>query len=129
MAKVNLAVPSIGSYLMKRIGWPRTTRARNTCSTLYRVVPNETTLRLSYMADSTTLAVPSIGSYLMKHALRGCQSCGQASCSTLNRVVPNETTRLILPGPLYQRSCSTLYRVVPNETSGAGSRYPDRIGL
>src|SRR6266699_3295763 len=86
------------------------------CSTLNRVVPNETTRCLSYMADSTTLAVPSIGSCLMKHALRGCQSCGQASCSTLNRVVPNETTRLILPGPLYQRSCSTLYRVVPNET-------------
>src|SRR6266568_2942700 len=101
---------------MKRIITLSQNKPIPTCSTLYRVVPNETTLRLSHMADSTTLAVPSIGSYLMKHALRGCQSCGQASCSTLNRVVPNETTRLILPGPVYRRPCSTLYRVVPNET-------------
>src|SRR6266581_1513324 len=36
------------------------------CSTLYRVVPNETLSRIATCLEDGKLAVPSIGSYLMK---------------------------------------------------------------
>src|SRR2546429_9747719 len=64
----------------------------DSCSTLNRVVPNETKTKETQ-----------------------CNDCRQ-SCSTLNRVVPNET-QLLCSNHKRQYTCSTLNRVVPNETA------------
>ncbi len=61
------------------------------CSTLYRVVPNETYVPITRIDKDK-------------------------SCSTLYRVVPNETKFDGLPQYDDYVTCSTLYRVVPNET-------------
>src|SRR6266702_737696 len=87
----NLAVPSIGSYLMK---------------------PSHVEAVVIFL----DLAVPSIGSYLMKLIGKQNIQVSIKSCSTLYRVVPNETT-IERPCPKrFRDTCSTLYRVVPNET-------------
>jgi len=86
-----------------------------TCSTLYRVVPNETPAIPLCSGAANTLAVPSIGSYLMKRQNVTASATIWKPCSTLYRVVPNETMDAHCPQTL-SRACSTLYRVVPNET-------------
>src|SRR6266566_2188845 len=62
-----LAVPSIGSYLMKLDDVLHKSYASSTCSTLNRVVPNETSNTIRLIAGNAS------------------------TCSTLKRVVPNET--------------------------------------
>src|SRR6266566_980874 len=87
----------------------------SSCSTLKRVVPNETENVSTWYLAPLTLAVPSIGSYLMKlskfakvepHGILGVPSIG----SYLMKLITSQAVQL------EYHPCSTLNRVVPNET-------------
>src|SRR6266536_3570144 len=86
-----------------------------TCSTLTRVVLNETTFACFGVVVPDVACSTLTRVVLNETQLPWLRLSALGSCSTLTRVVLNETRRSIRPKSPHA-SCSTLTRVVLNET-------------
>ena len=91
--------------------------ALTSCSTLYRVVLNET-IMATKISKKLAAACSTLYRVVLNETTFGSMLNHRVdACSTLYRVVLNETSSSMATVESFNSPCSTLYRVVLNETT------------